>query len=67
LQKAQVQAIDAETDRIEAQIKMYDAETKRLAAVATAQEKGVKIDNIRADTMKKRTEMVGTILGGQGR
>ncbi|MEO9497699.1 MAG: portal protein [Vibrio splendidus] len=67
LQKAQVQATDAETDRIEAQIKMYDAETKRLAAVATAQEKGVKIDNIRADTMKKRTEMVGTILGGQGR
>lgn len=65
--KGQADMQDAETDRIEAQIKMYEAETKRLAAVAAAREKGVKAENIQADTVKKRVETTGALFGGQGR
>lgn len=66
MMKGQADMADAETDRIEAQIKAYEAETKRLAAVATAQEKGVKTQNIQADTVKKRVETVSGLFG-QGR
>lgn len=61
-EKAKADTIDAQTKAASVQVDMLNAETKRMEAMIKAQEAGVKIDNIQADTASKRIDNIKKVL-----
>jgi hypothetical protein len=61
-EKAKADTIDAQTKAASVQVDMLNAETKRMEAMIKAQEAGVKMDNIQADTASKRIDNIKKVL-----